>query len=385
MEKGYIQSADSIRGIACLAVIFSHLALTFFPALHGLPELSRNNDTQAYQLMIFNSPFSFFYSGGAAVYIFFVLSGIVLSRSYDGGRVNFKNLIPNVMKRYLRLMLPCLASVIICFLYLRIYHADTSKMSLWIDKFGKDEYGFISAIKEGVWGLFFYDGFSIYNWVLWTMRIELAGSISLMLVYVLPKNTQIYVKFFTAALFFIASVERSSEPMYLGIFMFFAGSLISHIKIQMSKALSLVILIAGIYFAGYHYDSYSYNIIASNITPRYSYYSQNLSYALSGLLICLSLTALPWGIISKNKGPLVFLGKISFSLYLVHLIVIYTIGSLVFNKLINKGIGYTNSAILSTILIIITCIIFSTIFYICIDRPAVRISRLILKNRFSGA
>ena len=72
-----INSAESIRGLACLAVVFSHLAMSFFPYLH---HFDPNEVTDlAWVDAVHHSPFAFFYSGDAAVFVFFVLSGYVLS------------------------------------------------------------------------------------------------------------------------------------------------------------------------------------------------------------------------------------------------------------------------------------------------------------------
>jgi peptidoglycan/LPS O-acetylase OafA/YrhL len=69
---GKVKLVEGIRGIACVVVILSHLLLTFFPHVHGfdleiLQEMSVLN-------IIHDFPFGFLYAGGAAVYIFFVLS-----------------------------------------------------------------------------------------------------------------------------------------------------------------------------------------------------------------------------------------------------------------------------------------------------------------------
>ena len=79
MSTQKINAAESIRGLACLAVVLSHLSLTFFPQLHNFGESA----VQQYNFfaLLHNSPLAFFYSGTGAVFVFFVLSGYVLSLS----------------------------------------------------------------------------------------------------------------------------------------------------------------------------------------------------------------------------------------------------------------------------------------------------------------
>lgn len=74
-----IHSAESLRGIACIAVVLSHLLGVFYPQLHNF---SKSTLPQFPILeTIHNSPFAFFYSGTGAVFVFFVLSGYVLTLS----------------------------------------------------------------------------------------------------------------------------------------------------------------------------------------------------------------------------------------------------------------------------------------------------------------
>ena len=72
-----LNAAESIRGLACLAVVFSHLSLSFYPYLHHFSPDDRAHGSWDY--FIHHSPFAFWYSGTAAVFVFFVLSGFVLS------------------------------------------------------------------------------------------------------------------------------------------------------------------------------------------------------------------------------------------------------------------------------------------------------------------
>lgn len=47
-------NADGLRGIACLAVFFSHLAYTFYPYMHAAESMR-----YSFESYIMNSPFSF--------------------------------------------------------------------------------------------------------------------------------------------------------------------------------------------------------------------------------------------------------------------------------------------------------------------------------------
>ena len=76
MITNKINAAESIRGLACLAVVLSHLSLTFFPQMHHF-DLSVVPQYPFFD-QLYHSPFAFFYSGTGAVFFFFVLSAIIV-------------------------------------------------------------------------------------------------------------------------------------------------------------------------------------------------------------------------------------------------------------------------------------------------------------------
>lgn len=99
-SAGRIRQLDSIRGLAALTVVLQH-CLFVFPLLF--------NDTSGQQhfwlLNIFKySPLHLFWSGSQAVFLFFLLSGFVLSLPfYRAQSVSYPAFI---IKRICRLYLP---------------------------------------------------------------------------------------------------------------------------------------------------------------------------------------------------------------------------------------------------------------------------------------
>lgn len=77
MENKYnLSYIDSLRGIAAIIVIMSHSFLYFIPSVH-----TGNVIKGTFEYYLYNSPFTFFYKGSSSVYLFFILSGFVLSYS----------------------------------------------------------------------------------------------------------------------------------------------------------------------------------------------------------------------------------------------------------------------------------------------------------------
>src|SRR5208337_3294666 len=93
---------ESIRGLAALQVLLLHFLAAFAPGLvFALPA----GATVAFYIHL--SPLYFLYDGYSAVYIFFVLSGYVLTRSFERQLARASS---QILARAVRLGLPALAA-----------------------------------------------------------------------------------------------------------------------------------------------------------------------------------------------------------------------------------------------------------------------------------
>lgn len=168
---------ESVRGIAALVVLVHHASLAFFPAEHGL----LFPDTR---VSLFGTPLFALINGSAAVTLFFVLSGFVLTvRAFKDRSI--WPLISGAIKRWPRLVLLVLAvNVISGFLagWSLYKNADAAEMigSPWLGWFfhgPADGWATVrKSIEEGAFWTFF-SGSNYFNSPLWTMRHEFYGSL----------------------------------------------------------------------------------------------------------------------------------------------------------------------------------------------------------------
>src|ERR1700676_3298063 len=96
---------ESIRGLAALQVLLFHFLSAFAPDLVFTPPPGAI--VAGY---IHLSPLYFLYDGYSAVYIFFVLSGYVLTRSFER---NLAQPSSQILARVVRLGLPALAATLV--------------------------------------------------------------------------------------------------------------------------------------------------------------------------------------------------------------------------------------------------------------------------------
>lgn len=387
-----VAAAEGIRGIACFMVVLSHLSLSFFPYLHYFDH--SRLPPSSLELSIHHSPFAFFYSGTAAVYIFFVLSGYVLSYAIMKGNNQLYKIKSMTIKRYPRLMLPSLGSCILLWLAFTYAQPNGAHLSEWIDVMGEQIHTpFWDSLFDGSIRVFWL-GYSQYNWVLWTMKIELVGSLLVFILlyaklkrYSLLWVTPLALLFsymllhmvpFDATAFnnlkWMDLVEQNLEMLsfLIGMLVFFKYRLLSN-------PLCFALLALGLYCAGVHDNSASYSWLNEGLGGR----TYNLLNFLAGPLIVISiLMNKTLAEFFSTKIP-VYLGKISFAAYLNHLLIIYIVGIPCFNWLNSLHVSYGIAALITCVVVIAMTVVVSEIYYRLVDKSAMKFSGL-LADRMLG-
>src|SRR5262249_28493613 len=145
-----LEGLEAIRGIAALVVVLHHLAHTFWPGL-----------------LRAHFPWRSAFDGSFAVTLFFVLSGIVLSFAFFE-RPSHQTLAAAAIRRYFRLTLPILTSVLLGYMLLRCgAFANGSAADAmgrapdqWLRHFYTFKPGIGDALREGSYRAYLgYDSF----------------------------------------------------------------------------------------------------------------------------------------------------------------------------------------------------------------------------------
>lgn len=102
-QGGRVRELDAVRGLAAIAVVLGHLTI----ALPAVDDATRAHGLTPLNVLIF-SPLDAIINGGAAVIVFFVLSGYVLTLSYEGAKQTYAGFL---VRRVARLWLPYIAAV----------------------------------------------------------------------------------------------------------------------------------------------------------------------------------------------------------------------------------------------------------------------------------
>ena len=335
MENSRIDFFDGIRGWGAIMVLLSHLCGT-------IPHMS----------FLRSTPLAVVTDGFLAVYIFFILSGVVLSLScfkYE----NLYFVASLLLKRLPRLAIPIFASSI--FIYIIMTSALMYNKGLnnpWLSEFYSFDPSLVKVIRFSFYDVFFnYVHDASYNVVLWTMSTELHGSI-LVAIVLLCLN---YVRFKLLFLISVSVVLFAVKPQ---LACFSIGMIISYILCNKSDILFLLkkrnikIFLCLLFLLVYKaVDMGRCNVISAAIVVL-------LPFMFEGVYTFL---------VSRISS---FLGKISFPLYIVHFPILCSFTSYL---LIHFGNSYP--ALWAITFASIALSIFAAFLLLPVEKFAIKISR----------
>lgn len=300
----FLPHLDGLRGLAALVVFFGHSASSFFPNITG----------GAYRILNISMPdFS-----DSAVCIFFVLSGYVVSMLSMRSQ---ESLIAISARRYLRLAGPALGSCLLSAWLLKhhLYFNQSvvaMNSSYWLKHWFLFEGSYLSAFREGLIGIFqnTYSIYNSYNSSLWTMYVELWGSFGIFLLYYLIKNNYLRLSLLLLVCFVLAFIYQRHD-----FFCFIAGAVSFNLhqlfNFKHKNSWVIMAMAVGMILCSF-----------PKIADLY-YFVPSWFHAMGSILIIYHLHYSAMFKEFLSRGIFRWLGKISFSLYLIHILIICSIGA----------------------------------------------------------
>jgi len=365
-----IKSADGLRGVAALAVAISHFMSAFFPMLRhkSHPTVFPENLNPSVLFEIMASPVvGIFYSGDTAVFVFFVLSGYVLTIPYFNGDASLP-LKRRLYGRYLRLNLPIAAAVMLSYLAYRLHlyqntAASSLSGSLWLQNYFPGGISLTTMVEEGS-----FKSILLGRWTfdppLWTLRIEFIGSLFLLLYYLAKPQHKTVLP---AAIVFLLlyAIYPGDFLFFMAIFM---GSFLN--RVLLSKKWTWAVFITGFYFGAFQFQCCIYDFLPSIRLSDVETLDKKSFYVCTGAVLMTAAIVNGFGRRVLESRFAQFLGGISFSLYLLHFIVLSSLACVMYIKLPKTPFYF----LLTFMAYIVTCCVASKIFSITVDKPAIAIS-----------
>ncbi|MBJ8084317.1 acyltransferase [Bacillus cereus group sp. N14] len=322
-----IKELDSIRGLAALTVVFGHFCLM-------LPSLPNS---------IKFSPLRFLWAGGEAVIVFYVLSGFVLSMALYHSKTNYWGYL---IKRFVRIYIPYYFWIIITFaLFILFSPYEVVGLRDWFYDRWQGSITKLDIINHFVLlNNFFTEN---YNPVIWSlaqeMRISIVFPFLFLLFYKLSwKKTILFALSFSFISVFLNMLHiGKAEGFYNGYAdtlhftsMFMVGMLLFKHQEKLiysyrnMKKFNKGFLIAlGIIL--YLYSILIYGISRNDTTFLLKDWGVVMGVSIFIIMAMSNLKVKAF----LNKSVFVYLGEISYSIYLCHFPIMMILFKLLYTKI----------------------------------------------------
>jgi peptidoglycan/LPS O-acetylase OafA/YrhL len=383
MNKNKVEHLDGLRGVAAFIVVFAHYLDAYYPRMFHTTKPSHN----MLERYLPQTPFNILFNGNFAVCLFFVLSGFVLSRAFFIKK-DTTILHKSFVKRYFRLAFPALIAVFIPLIAFKCLVAGDAPNISYIKHslphfFTYDHW--YDPLRRVLFDNFF-DYKRYYIGPLWTLTYELIGSFLVFgILYVARHNAYLRYGLYAFVLIFIW------DSYFLG---FLLGLLISdvfHNHPTTMERLKRWWIVAPVLLIGLLFASYPYIIAKGSVyefltfdthKPSFSYI---FFYRLIGsalILFALLLSSFMQRLFSSKVA--VFLGRHSFSLYLNHYLILYSLAPILFAS-ISLHHTYNHAVIIVSFICVAITFIYAMLFTHFIDEPIVKkltkLTNLIVKGK----
>jgi peptidoglycan/LPS O-acetylase OafA/YrhL len=381
---------EGLRGLAACQVVLLHYCSVFFPLLARVG--AHQNVTGEARLS--HSPLFLLIDGYSAVYVFFVMSGFVLAGSFLHSAHAFYWL---ALKRFVRLYLPVLAAFVCAIFCYAIFLDERLAVAAithsdWLTRLAPKDLPWTFLLRDGLLNsmLMGYQGSSLFerfgaapiwpalNAPTWTLHVEFWGSLLVVALAVAYRHVPHYRLYLASAALFALLGTSHYSLFVLGFLLYVQRDFFLQHSSGLKRASGMALLLLGLWICldkdvvllrkvGHTIDRLAYFHAQSDF-----HWQSQFGASLVFLGVMLWLPLQRW-----LSAPLIlWLGKRSFSVYLLHFPILLSLVVLLFARLLPHG--YFTAVLLSSVLGIALTLLAAHWFERGIDRVAVRFSRQLM-------
>jgi peptidoglycan/LPS O-acetylase OafA/YrhL len=346
--QGKLVPLEGLRGIAAAIVVLYHLVLAYTPKGVGAVPHGHGPFDVVIQFILG------FLNGGAAVAVFFVLSGFILSLPFAKDR-RLSRILVAALKRWPRLA--ALTTVACVFAWALIHlsghnyqHAAAKIGTGWMATHGNaplthHPLTLPNAIREGLFNAFLF-GDVHFDSPLWTMRIELFGSFAIFLAA--PILFAIRSWPLRLALIFVVMVTAGGVYPYTYVSDFLIGTILAMLYAEdrlpfFTNWEAAILGLIALYLFSFTYEQkLLIDAPIKAIMPPGD--TSHFVWDAGAVLMILLLLGNPFLRKIFSHSWAIWLGLLSFPIYLLHGPFMLSAGAAIFNKTVTP-LGPTASAL----------------------------------------
>jgi peptidoglycan/LPS O-acetylase OafA/YrhL len=352
-----VTSLDGLRGLAA-GVVLIHHSLLVSPILAGA-YLAAPTAASGWMWALTRTPLHLLWAGGEAVGVFFVLSGYVLWLQMAGA--DRKRWLIYYPQRMVRLYIPVFAAVAFAsMLIVCIARQSDPMMSWWVNSHA----GPLTATNV-FHSMTLLIGVSPIDNPLWSLRVEVCFSL-LLPIYGFAVR-QGWIPWWLSVIFLSSAMEAgkiagNSLFAYLPIFGF--GVLLAHHQTDLANRLQelksrswAAIALVSLLLLSVSWTPWT--IGKPLITP--------LPTAWGATLVVIIFIHCPTAVRVGDSWAAQFLGRISFSLYLIHEPIVVT----------TAFVLRTGDAFAVAVIAVPMALVIGWVFFRIVEKPSIRLSRAV--------
>jgi peptidoglycan/LPS O-acetylase OafA/YrhL len=375
---------DSVRGVAAMLVFVHHFLLAFYSAYYTFDPAASH--LGGWEIIFGKSVLSVFTNGNFWVHVFFVLSGFVLSRRYfQTGDIEI--LISAFHRRFFRLYIPVAFAIMLSYMMLRcgfFYNsraAEITHSEWWLGTMW-DPTVRINRLFSCLAYATMFRGDNFFDTSMWTISPELYGSMFVYAFLLFTHFTRHRIFLLFIAFFYFYSFGYTMYACFvLGMSLGPVEKWMEHNYSRKISFLAGVSLTLALVLGSFPSNGSKAGTLFEHLGHVLLEYT-NWYHAIGAYLLVLSFVIAPGLQKAANVAVLRFIGRISFSLYLLHALIIGSYSSWLFLHLA-PFVGYHLAVAIVFLTSLPLVLILSQMMTTYIDDKGVAFSRLLYERVFS--
>lgn len=382
---------DGLRGLAAIQVVLLHYLSSFLPTLASAGDPAH----YAWEARLSTRPLAYLWDGYSAVYLFFAMSGFVLAGSFLKSDLSIPR---QVVKRFLRLWLPVVAAGIVAFLLgWGIFSIKPAAFEIshsgWLSGVYQNPMTLASVARDLLVNsmLAGYRGVSLLpqlfgDWAdvlttpstfalnppMWTLHGEFWGSLLVLILAISYRKTPRLIFALIVCVILVYTGTSQLSLFVVGFLLFLVRDRLLSREGLGVAIVSLALIVFGIMIC-----------VRRNVPPVLrmdvflvahthlrAYNDAHFESSLGALLVLLGVLLNPTLRRWLSGHVIERLGRLSFSIYLLHFPIMLSFGCLVFVHA--QRFGYLAAVVMSIAAGLATTIVAATAFERFVDRNAIR-------------